>query len=119
IVVGPASANVLAFSTQPGSATIGAPFGIQPVVRAQDQFGNNSSAGLAASQIVTLALVSGAGPLTGTTNFDIGANAGNGIAAFTDLQIDVAGANYQLAASCPGLSNATSSIFAVGTVSFA
>src|SRR5262249_1822098 len=38
----------LVFSTQPGSATAGAIFGVQPVVKTQDQFGNNSTNGLGA-----------------------------------------------------------------------
>src|SRR5262249_17782088 len=49
---------------------------------------------------------------------DIGTNSANGIAAFTNLEIDTAGPNYQLAATSPDLTTAQSSIFAVGGVSF-
>src|SRR6266446_3188064 len=49
IVVGPGQANRLTFSTQPGSAASGVPFGVQPVIESQDQFGNLSTVGLPAS----------------------------------------------------------------------
>src|SRR5204863_10057843 len=38
----PGAANRLAFTTQPGLATAGSSFGIQPVVHTWDQFGNDS-----------------------------------------------------------------------------
>jgi hypothetical protein len=106
-------ANRLAFSTQPGSATAGAIFGAQPVVRTRDQFGNNSTVGLSASKTVTLALTAGTGPLLGTTSIDLGTAAGNGVAAFTDLQLNSAGTNKQLTASASGSTNAVSSVFTV------
>src|SRR5262249_42805047 len=49
IVVGPGIANRLVFTTQPGSAVSGAPFGVQPVIKSRDQFGNDSIVGLPAS----------------------------------------------------------------------
>src|SRR5439155_21315495 len=107
------AANRLAFTTQPGSATAGALFGTQPVVRSRDQFGNNSTSGLPSNQIVTLALTSGTGPLLGTSNQDIGTAAGNGVVSFTDLEIDSAGTNKQLTASASGSTNALSSVFSV------
>src|SRR5439155_1628176 len=107
------AANRLAFTTQPGSATAGALFGTQPVVRSRDQFGNNSTSGLPSNQIVTLALTSGTGPLLGTSNQDIGTAAGNGMVSFTDLEIDSAGTNKQLTASASGSTNALSSVFSV------
>src|SRR6266446_6295827 len=54
IVVGPGQANRLTFATQPGSAASGVPFGVQPVIKSQDQFGNLSTVGLPASQMVTM-----------------------------------------------------------------
>src|ERR1044071_4989372 len=45
IVVGPGQSTKLAFTTQPSSAASGAPFGVQPVVKSQDQFGNLSTVG--------------------------------------------------------------------------
>src|SRR5204863_1048302 len=56
VVVGPAPADRLVFTTQPASASAGIPFGIQPVLRTQDRFGGFSSAGLPASKLVTVAL---------------------------------------------------------------
>src|SRR5204863_434978 len=51
--------------------------------------------------------------LLGTTTLDIGTNVGNGMIAFTDLEVDSAGTNKQLTASASGLSNAVSSVFSV------
>jgi len=123
ISLNPASANHLVFTTQPGNAAAGAPFGSQPALRSQDAFGNNSATGLPASRNVTVALTSGTGALQGTTTLDIGTAAGNGSVAFTDLRLDTSGPNKQLTASAIGLSNAISGIFTVnpsapGSLSF-
>ena len=59
IVVGPGIANRLAFTTQPGAAAAGIPFGVQPVVKTQDQFGNNSTVGLGANQNVSPTIFTG------------------------------------------------------------
>ena len=111
-----ATASKLVFITQPGGATVGSIFGIQPVVITQDAYGNNSVSGLASSVTVTLTVTSGSGPLKGTTNLDIGTAAGNGSVAFSNLQIDSAGSK-QLTASAGGLTNAVSSIFSVAPAS--
>ena len=87
----PGPVDMLAFSTQPGSANAGAAFGRQPVVQTQDRYGNNSTVGLAASLIVTVTLSSGTGPLQGTTALDIGTGAGDGMVSFTNLRIDPEG----------------------------
>jgi len=118
VMVGPAPADRLYFATQPGSASAGVPFGIQPVVKTRDQFGNDTVAGLPGSRIVTLALSSGSGTLTGTTSLDIGTNAGNGVIAFTDLQLDAAGASKQITASASGMTNAVSTSFGVSSSVF-
>src|SRR5205085_5573776 len=97
------------FATQPASATAGAPFGVQPAVKTQDAFGNDSTMALASNLNVTISLSSGAGSLQGTATLDIGVNAGNGLVSFSDLEIDNAGANKQLSAGATGLSNALSS----------
>ncbi|HTV62415.1 MAG TPA: autotransporter-associated beta strand repeat-containing protein [Verrucomicrobiae bacterium] len=112
IFVNPSAATQLAFSTQPGSATVGSIFGIQPALVTQDAYGNNSVAGLASSVPVTLAITSGTGVLQGRTNLDIGTSAGNGAVAFTNLRIDSAG-NKQLTASAEGLASAVSALFNV------
>lgn len=118
ILITPAPADRLVFATQPGAATAGAPFGVVPVLRAQDRFGSYSTVGLAASQPVTVALTAGTGALLGTTTLDIGTNAGNGVASFSDLQINLAGLNKQLTAGSPGLTGAVSSNFTVNAGAF-
>src|SRR6266404_187351 len=118
IVVGPGQANRLTFSTQPGSAASGVSFGVQPVIKSQDQFGNLSTLGLPASQMITMTLSSGAGPLLGMISRDIGTSAGNGTVTYTDLEIDAVGINKQLTASSSGFSSAVSSVFAVTGSSF-
>src|SRR6185369_13676329 len=118
IVVGPAPADRLVFTTQPGSASAGVPFGIQSVLKTQDRFGSFSSAGLSASKLVTVTLSAGSGTLSGTKILDIGTAAGNGTVAFTDLQIDTAGTGKQLTASASGLSNAVTTSFAVSSAVF-
>src|SRR5262245_47100583 len=118
VVVGPAVADRLVFTTQPGSASAGVPFGIQPVLKTQDRFGSFSSAGLPASKLVTVTLSAGSGTLSGTTTLDIGTAAGNGTVTFTDLQIDSAGTGKQLTATSSGLSNAVSAAFGVSAAAF-
>jgi hypothetical protein len=113
ITVAPATADHLVFATQPGAATVFAPFGTQPVVKSQDAFGNDSTNGLPTNLDVDIALTAGTGPLLGTTNFDIGTAAGNGVVTFTNLQIDAAGTDKQLTASATGFTNAVSSVFSV------
>ncbi|MCW3049670.1 MAG: Mucin-22 [Solirubrobacterales bacterium] len=118
--VSPAAASALAFSTQPGSATAGAAFGQQPVVKTQDSFGNDSTVGLGASRNVTVSIASGAGPLQGTAMLDIGTAAGNGTVTFTSLRIDAAGIKTLQAAAAAGsptLANATSTSFTVSPAS--
>src|SRR5205814_2810204 len=94
--VNPAGATKLAFTTQPGNATAGSPFGTQPVINTQDQFGNNSAVGLPAISNVSVALTAGTGPLQGTTTLNIGTGGGNGTVTYTNLRIDVPGTDKQL-----------------------
>jgi hypothetical protein len=68
---------------------------------------------LTPSKIVTLTLTAGTGPLLGTTSLDFGTAAGNGVATFTNLEIDSTGANKQLTASASGFTNGVSSVFTV------
>jgi hypothetical protein len=113
VAVGPTTASALAFLTQPGNGTAGSILSTQPVVRSLDQFGNLSAVGLPASLNVTASLAAGTGPLQGTTSVNLGAGAGNGIAAFTNLRIDAAGTNKQLTASAPGFPSTVSSTFSI------
>jgi hypothetical protein len=97
MVIGPIMA--LTFTTQPGLAVAGVPFGQQPVLETVDTFGNPTTTGLPASVIVNVALTNGSGTLLGTTTYDIGTSASNGVVAFTDLAVDTAGSGNQLVAS--------------------
>src|SRR5207249_10506154 len=122
VVVSPAVADRLTFVTQPNSAQVGSPFGIQPIIKSQDQFGNDSVGGLPATLSVTVALTSGSGPLQGNSIFDIGRAAGNGTVTFTNLRIDSAGSGKQLTGSATGLLESVSGFFTVSkadqTISF-
>src|SRR6185503_18323994 len=114
ISVSPAAADRLAFAIQPGSTTYGAALSTQPVVKTQDQFGNNSTLGIGASKMVTLAVTTGTGSLQGPTSLDIGTGAGNGTVAFSGLAVSAAGTGKQLTASvASGLTSAVSSSFDV------
>ena len=97
MVIGPVAA--LAFTTQPGSAVAGVPFGQQPVLETVDAFGNPTTTGLPASLAVNVALTNGNGTLLGTTHYNIGTSGSNGVVAFSDLAIDTAGSGDQLVAS--------------------
>src|SRR5439155_23418979 len=117
IAVSPAAASQLAFATQPANGTVGSMLVTQPVLRSRDQFGNNSTVGLAGSQPATVTLSAGTGPLLGTTTLDIGTTAGNGIVSFSDLRVDSAGTNNQSTASASSLTSAASSTFTVAKAS--
>jgi hypothetical protein len=109
----PAAADRLAFSQQPASGAVGSNLLTQPIVVTRDPYGNSSTVGLPGSATVSLALISGSGPLLGTTNLDIGTSAGNGSVSFTNLRVDSAGTNKELTASASGLVSATSGFFTV------
>src|SRR5205807_3052977 len=57
------------------------------------------------------------GPLLGSVSQDIGTNAGNGVATYTNLEIDATGSK-QLTASAAGFTNAFSAVFGVSGASF-
>ena len=110
----PGTATNVAFTTQPGGATVGSTFTVQPVVMTRDANGNNSTVGLPSSLTLSLTIASGTGTLLGTTTVDVGTAAGNGVATFSNLEIDTA-QTYTLQAAVAGgvLSSATSSSFTV------
>ncbi len=117
IVVGPATATQLVFTTLPGGTSrTGSPLATQPVVKSVDQFGNTSAAGLPANFNVALALTGGSGSLLGTTTLDIGSAAGTGTATFTNVESSDAGSGKEITASAAGLTNAVSGLFFVGGV---
>jgi hypothetical protein len=68
-------------------------------LQSADSFGNPSTGGLAAIQNVQAYLSAGTGPLLGATNFNIGSSGGNGVAVFTNLQINAPGAGCVLTAT--------------------
>ena len=103
----------LSFATQPTNANVGAPFGTQPVVVSKDQFGNNSTNGLAATNNVTMLMNSGLGTLQGNQVLNIGMAGGAGTASYTGLHLDVAGNKSLAAAADFGLATAYSSAFNV------
>lgn len=83
----------LGFTIQPAGATYHTPFATQPVAVSQDQYGNATTNGLPASIVISVALTAGTGPLTGTTNINIGMSGSKGVATFTNLQINSVGNN--------------------------
>ena len=101
-VVSPAAASTLAVQTQPSStATAGAAFAQQPVIRIEDQFGNLRSSDN--STVVTASRNAGSGVLQGTTN----RTAVNGLVTYTNLSHNVA-TNITVAFSASGLTGANS-----------
>ncbi len=85
IVVGPATAIKLAIEFEPSATgTAGQPFGAQPVIEEEDQYGNLESGDYGTQ--VTAALSSGAGLLQGTDS----AMVIGGLASFSDLEDDTA-----------------------------
>ncbi|HEY3319548.1 MAG TPA: PKD domain-containing protein [Planctomycetota bacterium] len=98
----------LSFTVQPGNAL--ARVAISPAVKVaiQDALGN---AVTASSADVTMAIGNNPGgtTLSGTTT--VAASAG--VATFSDLNIDTAGANYTLTASAGGVSGAASLAFTI------
>jgi alpha-tubulin suppressor-like RCC1 family protein/dipeptidyl aminopeptidase/acylaminoacyl peptidase len=99
----------LAFLTEPPATVEGATPISPPIqVAIQDSLGNTVAGATDAVTIAIAANFAGA-TLTGTTTVQ----AVNGIATFSDLQLDRRGIGYTLAATAPGLGGATSAPFAV------
>ncbi|MEO8769128.1 MAG: hypothetical protein ABI402_03560 [Ferruginibacter sp.] len=92
-------ATRLAFTTRPVASAAGTIFEQQPVIVTQDQFGNPTAKGLQATQNVKIKLSSGTGALIGTTVINIGTLGGNGIAIYTDLQLNTCGIKKLIATS--------------------
>ena len=108
--ISPAAAAGINFVQEPTNATAGANF--TPTVTAEivDAFGNriNSSAN------VTLAIASGTGSLDGTATVA----ASNGLATFSNMNIDEAG-SFTLSAASAGLTTDTSASFAISAAAAA
>jgi hypothetical protein len=103
----------LAFATELVEATAGSALPIQPAVKIVDADGNIVTTSTAP---VTLTVNNNRAILYGPTTV----NAVNGVATFTDLSIGLAGFNYTLTASSPGLTGGISNSFDVkpGTAVF-
>ena len=109
--INPGAAAGLAFSVQPTSAT--STVAITPAIQVAviDALANRVTTSTAN---ITLAIANnppGTGILSGTAT----AAAASGVATFTGLSIDKAGAGYTLAASSIGLTGATSAAFTITT----
>jgi hypothetical protein len=105
LTAGPA--NKLAITTQPStSAQAGVVFGTQPVIAIQDQYGNQTSS----TASVAAAIATGSPALAGTASLA----AVNGVATFTNLEIDGAAGTRTLSFSSSGLTGVTSGNIAVG-----
>ncbi|MCK4553960.1 right-handed parallel beta-helix repeat-containing protein [Candidatus Parcubacteria bacterium] len=102
----------VAFTTHPGSAVYGSDLSPQPIVKTQDQFGNDSISGLGSNNNVVLTLT-GTGALQGTATLDIGTSAGNGIVTFDGLTVNQFGAEKVLTASADNLTSAVSDNFKI------
>jgi hypothetical protein len=101
-------------ATQPVGAVQATAFTTQPVVHVRS---NGTTDSADNSTVVTAALVAGTGAagaqLMGTTT----ATASAGVATFTNLGISLAGSNYQLRFTATGVTEATSSAFAINAPS--
>ena len=104
------AAAKLVFTTQPGSNTVGAPLGTQPVVTIQDAGGNTVTTSTAA---VTLAITPGTGASGAALSGNTTVNVVNGVATFSGLSVNLAGSDYTLGATSGALTPATSSAFTV------
>jgi len=91
----PGPASQLVYSTQPGGGVAGAAWSQQPVVEIRDAFGNRVTTGADATRVVTLALSTGTGTVSGTLT----ATAVGGIATFSGLSLNLIGTNKVLTAS--------------------
>ena len=114
VTVTTGSFGKVAFTTQPGAAGPGLPFGIQPVVTVQDSAGTTLSG---YNGPVTIALKAGTGPTGAILSGALTVNAAAGVATFTDLAIDLAGTGYILTATA-GTLVIDSAPFNIGTSTF-
>ena len=99
------AANKLAFLQQPTNAVSQAAISPAMTVQIQDAFGNLTTS----TADVTLAI--GTNPNSGTLSGTATVTAVSGVATFSNLSIDKAGAGYTLGATSTDLTGATSSTF--------
>ena len=89
----------IGWPTQPAGAVYRTVFGTEPVLATVDQYGNPTTSGLSGTIPVTVALTSGPGALSGTTNYNLGTSGSNGVVSFTDLTINAVSNNFVLTAT--------------------
>ncbi|HVE85011.1 MAG TPA: MYXO-CTERM sorting domain-containing protein [Myxococcales bacterium] len=106
--VDPAGAVKLAFTVQPSTTAAGSP--ITPAVQVTVQDATGTRVASTANVTVTIGNNPAGGTLSGTAT----ARADAGVAVFSDLSIDNAGAGYTLAAASGTLAGAASASFGVG-----
>ena len=102
ISVCPGPATTVVWTTQPGSALAGSPFGQQPVLKTVDAGGNITTIGLGATNLVVVHLISGSGLVGNSFTYNIGTAGSNGVITFQNLQINTPGANNILSADYIG-----------------
>ena len=100
----------LAFTGQPTTAAMGAQITPAIQVAIRDQSGDLVSGSTAS---VTIAVSSGSGTAGAVLSGTLTRAAVGGVATFSDLRLDKAGVGYALAATSPGLTSATSNLFAI------
>ena len=110
-VAGVGPATKLAFGVQPTTVTAGASIAPSITVQVQDATGNLVTG---STQQITLSIESSS-PTGATLGGTVSQNAVGGVATFSNISINKAGANYRLLATATGttLNTATSSTFSV------
>ena len=102
------TASKLVFSVQPSNVAAGASITPAVTVTIEDASGNTVTS---ATNTVTIAI--GTNPASGTLGGTLAVAAVNGVATFSNLNINNAGTGYSLTASATGLAGATSNAFNV------
>ena len=110
ITIIPAAASKVMFNAQPGGGVATSTLRGQPTVRVTDAY-DNTITGSSANVAVTIKSGTTGAVLGGTTSVA----ASSGVATFTNLTIDLAGASYVLTAASSGLTSSDSTAFTVGT----
>jgi alpha-tubulin suppressor-like RCC1 family protein len=106
--VTPGPANKLIFAVQPSNVAVGAAIGPAVAVAVQDTWGNTV---LEPSTSITVAI--GTNPAGGTLAGTTTVAAASGVAIFSNLTLDRAGAGYTLTGAASGVTGATSAAFNV------
>ncbi len=106
----PAAASQVVFTQQPTNTVAGASISPAVTVAIEDKFGNIETGDTTDQVSVALG---GTSPTGGVLNGTVKVTVSNGVATFSNLSIDQAGAGYQLVATSGTLTQATSRAFAI------